>query len=350
VRGGRDCAGEPQTARRASPARVRVDAEAGHYIVNWNASRSGVQPGETYRVRVRVPQRALGHADVRIVRDGREAQRVGPGVVAPLVHQTLPITFRIETGIVGSVTVLPATATMSVGAVQQFSAEVRDLHGAVPSAPVRWASSAGEVATVDAGGLASGVAAGEATITATAQQLTGSAALTVEAAAAAAFVTTGDTRLGAGTTVTLALAGTVNARIDWGDGSVRQVTTPGPHVYDYGVHGVYTVSVTGKVTAYNSLSNGGATSEPAKLVSVDAWGDVGFTGMGSAFRGAVNLVSVPNTSEGLENVTNMPACSGARRRSTSRSGAGTPARSRTWPACSRTRAASTRISPAGAFP
>jgi surface protein len=294
------------TTEGQGPARVRVDAKAEHYLVNWNASLSGVQPGESYRVRVRVPERVLGHADVRIVRDARDAERVGPGVVALVLNQTLPIIFRIETGIVGSVTVSPEQATVSVGASQQFSAEVLDLHGVPLAAPVSWTSSAEAVATVDGNGLASGVAAGGATITATAQHLTGSAALTVETAAAAAFVTTWDTSKGAGNTVTLALAGSVNASIDWGDGSaIQHVTTPGPHVRTYGSDGVYTVSVTGTVTAYNSAGNGGVLAERAKLVSVDAWGDVGFTSMLGAFGDAVNLVSVPGTSEGLENVTNM---------------------------------------------
>lgn len=53
-------------------------------------------------------------------------------------------------------------------------------------------------------------------------------------------------------TVTLALAGTVDAMIDWGDGSpVEYVRSPGPLVHDYDVDGIYTVSVTGNVTAYN---------------------------------------------------------------------------------------------------
>ncbi len=59
------------------------------------------------------------------------------------------------------------------------------------------------------------------------------------------FVTTWDTSLGPGTTVTLALADEVDATIDWGDGTVEAVTTPGPHVHDYGIDGTYTVSVTG---------------------------------------------------------------------------------------------------------
>jgi surface protein len=124
-----------------------------------------------------------------------------------------------------------------------------------------------------------------------------------------AFVTTWDTSLGTGTTVTLALAGDVNATIDWGDGTITEVNTPGPHVHDYGVDGTYTVSVTGSVTAYNSWDNGGGVypsyAEQAKLISVDNWGHVGFTSMYHAFWYCSNLVSVPGTSDGIEAVTNM---------------------------------------------
>ena len=41
-----------------------------------------------------------------------------------------------------------------------------------------------------------------------------------------AFITTWDTTLGVGTKVPLALAGTVDAVIDWGDGTVENVTGP----------------------------------------------------------------------------------------------------------------------------
>ena len=121
-----------------------------------------------------------------------------------------------------------------------------------------------------------------------------------------AFVTTWDTSLRVGTTVTLALAGEVDATIDWGDGSdPNHVTTPGPHTHDYGVDGTYTVSVTGSVTAYNSYDNGGEVSECEKLISVDNWGRLGFTSMYLAFSSCSNLVSVPATSDGIEDVTNM---------------------------------------------
>ena len=119
------------------------------------------------------------------------------------------------------------------------------------------------------------------------------------------FVTTWDTSLGSGTTVTLALAGDVDAVIDWGDGTIEAVTTGGPYVHDYGVDGIYTVSVSGSAGAYNSYNNGGEASERAKLVSVDSWGQLGFTSMYCAFCGCSNLVSVPGTSGGIEAVTDM---------------------------------------------
>ena len=113
-----------------------------------------------------------------------------------------------------------------------------------------------------------------------------------------AFVTTWDTSLGG---VALALAGEVDATIDWGDGDVETVTTPGPHVHDYGSDGIYTVSVTGSAEAYNSMHNGGG----AGMISVDNWGQLGFTSMYGAFYYCSNLVTVPGTSDGIEAVTDM---------------------------------------------
>ncbi len=85
----------------------------------------------------------------------------------------------------------------------------------------------------------------------------------------------------------------------------NHVTTPGTHVHDYGVDGIYTVSVTGSVTAYNSRDNGGSNTERQKLISVDNWGQLGFTSMSYAFWGCINLVSVPDTSEGIEAIADM---------------------------------------------
>jgi surface protein len=118
------------------------------------------------------------------------------------------------------------------------------------------------------------------------------------------FITTWDTSLGPNATVTLALAGTVDATIYWGDGSTSDVTTAGPHTHDYGSDGIYTVSVFGDVSAYNSDTHS-TPEETQKLLTVESWGDLGFEDFSYAFYEASNLTWVPNHSVGIKNVTNM---------------------------------------------
>ncbi|HLK32413.1 MAG TPA: Ig-like domain-containing protein, partial [Terriglobales bacterium] len=67
-----------------------------------------------------------------------------------------------------SINVTPTTASVAVGATQQFTATGVNNDGTQASLhSVTWSSSNSTVATVTAGGLAKGVAAGTATITAT---------------------------------------------------------------------------------------------------------------------------------------------------------------------------------------
>lgn len=159
---------------------VRVDAAAQHYIANWNTPKS-LDPAMFYRVQVFVGAFRLGYADVDVVRTGKEKDAVDrTRFVALIAGQTLPVKFRIETGIAGQVVVSPATASVPVGGTQQFTAVVTDLHGnPIPGAPAAWSTSLAAVASVNATGLATGVATGEATITATSGAASGSATLTV---------------------------------------------------------------------------------------------------------------------------------------------------------------------------
>jgi surface protein len=115
------------------------------------------------------------------------------------------------------------------------------------------------------------------------------------------FETTWDTRLGEGKTVTLGLAGEVDATIYWGDGTFTRLSVPGPYTHEFVKEGVYTVSVTGSVTAYD----GWRIADREKLVSIDSWGDLGFTSLSYAFPETPNLVSAPRTTAGLESVTDM---------------------------------------------
>ena len=83
---------------------------------------------------------------------------------------------------VASVTVSPATATVQIGQTAQLTATPRDASGnPLAGRVVTWLSSATAVATVNGSGLVTGVAAGAATITATSEAHSGSAAVAVAA-------------------------------------------------------------------------------------------------------------------------------------------------------------------------
>src|SRR5256886_11584898 len=76
----------------------------------------------------------------------------------------------------------PASASVAAGGAAQFTASLRDSAGNVLTGqPVTWASSDSTIATINGSGLATAVAAGTATITATSGGVTGAAALTVTA-------------------------------------------------------------------------------------------------------------------------------------------------------------------------
>ncbi|HEY0016496.1 MAG TPA: Ig-like domain-containing protein [Longimicrobium sp.] len=158
-----------------------VQVGTSSYQVNWHTNQFNLDPAKHYRISVYVGTFQLGFADVDVVSSGKELKKVDTQEYIPLQDdRTLPIKFRIETGIAGQVIVTPDSASIPVGGTQQFTATVLDLHGnPIPGATPTWSSSAPAVATVDASGLATGVSPGQATITATYQAASGSATLTV---------------------------------------------------------------------------------------------------------------------------------------------------------------------------
>ena len=89
-----------------------------------------------------------------------------------------------------TVTVAPSTAELTaVDATVQLSTEVLDQYGDVMAGvSVSWSSSAAPAATVDASGLVTAVGNGTATITATAGEASGSAAVSVMQSAASVMV------------------------------------------------------------------------------------------------------------------------------------------------------------------
>ncbi|HTE20912.1 MAG TPA: Ig-like domain-containing protein, partial [Armatimonadota bacterium] len=158
-----------------------VQVGTGSYQVNWHTNQFTLDPTRTYRISAYVGTFRLGFADVDVVSSGKELKNVDTQQYIALQDgRTLPVKFRIERGIAGRVIVSPDSASIPIGATQQFTATVLDLHGnPVASPTVTWSSSSTGVATVDGNGLATGVGAGQATITATSQAASGNATLTV---------------------------------------------------------------------------------------------------------------------------------------------------------------------------
>jgi hypothetical protein len=169
------------TTSGPSGEHVVVKSSESHYMVNWHTRDFDLDLAVTYRIRVRVGTRELGHADMKLIENGSAAKNVNTAEYIPLIDgRTLPIKFRIDTGIPGALTVTPATATVQPGGTQQYTATVTDLHGNVIISPISWSSGAPSIATVSASGLATGVASGTATITATSGGLSGTAQLVVD--------------------------------------------------------------------------------------------------------------------------------------------------------------------------
>ena len=98
-----------------------------------------------------------------------------------------------------SIAVTPATSTISIEGSQQFMATGHYSDGTTQNltSQVTWASSSSAVATIGEGGLAMGVSAGTATISAILTGVTGSATLTVQETMPTLVITT--TSLPAGT-------------------------------------------------------------------------------------------------------------------------------------------------------
>ena len=81
---------------------------------------------------------------------------------------------------VATVTLAPASATLNEGQTQQLTATLKDANGNILTGrSITWSSSNSSAATVSASGLVTGVAAGSATITATSEGQSGTAAITV---------------------------------------------------------------------------------------------------------------------------------------------------------------------------
>jgi uncharacterized protein YjdB len=95
---------------------------------------------------------------------------------------TSAVTVTAVAPVVTTVTVAPTSASILVGATTSLQAAVKDQNGNVMTGQtVSWSSGNSSAATVNSSGVVTGVAAGSATITATASGVSGTSAITVTA-------------------------------------------------------------------------------------------------------------------------------------------------------------------------
>ena len=122
---------------------------------------------------------------------------VGAGsttVTATSEGKTGTVSVTVTPPAIGSVTVAPTTATVSVAFTTQLNATVRDVNGVVVSAAsVTWSSSSPLVASVSQTGVVTGLLPGTATITATSGGKSGTATITVQLAPVATVTVTPST-------------------------------------------------------------------------------------------------------------------------------------------------------------
>ena len=90
--------------------------------------------------------------------------------------------------------------------------------------------------------------------------------------------------------------------MDWGDGIITTVTTNGTQSHTYPASGEYQVSMTGDLSRI-ILGNTGSTA--SKLASIDQWGDIEWSSMEGAFRGASNMEYKAADAPDLSHVTSM---------------------------------------------
>lgn len=155
----------------------RLAVFAGHYVNVGNSLRQAI---ERYN-------RSVGSWDTRVATSAMRFPELNVPVARELPEVTpvdeIPRTIQKLTdgkSEVATVEVTPSEATIEEGQTQQLEAVAKAADGmSVQDVAFTWTSSDESVATIDTSGLGTGVTAGEATITAAANGVSGTAMLTV---------------------------------------------------------------------------------------------------------------------------------------------------------------------------
>ena len=199
---------------------------------------------------------------------------------------------------VASVVVSPATASLVAGQTRQLAATLKDASGnLLTGRTVTWASSNAAVATVDATGLVAAKAAGSATITATSEGKSGTAAISVTAPTKPGKVTD------------LAVAATIDSGVTL---SFTEVTDGAAKPAKYDVRyrtGKFSWSTAASVTRGTCATPmaGSAIGAKRTCTVLGLKPATAYTFQLVAFRGTMNLNAVYGPLSNIVSATTKPA-------------------------------------------
>ncbi len=179
-----------------------------------------------------------------------------------------------------SISLSPASASIAVGATQQFSATAKYSDGSTANvnSSVTWAVSASAIASVNASGLVTAKSSGSTSVSASLSGMKGSATLTVQPPTVTTTVTS-VTVSPAAATIEVGASQQFSATANYSDGSTANVTSTGA---------VWSVSSSAIATI--SSSSGLATGVSAGSATVTA------TYSGVSGSGTLAVTAVPVTS------------------------------------------------------
>jgi uncharacterized protein YjdB len=168
-------------------------------------------------------------------------------------------TLTVTAPVLTLISIGPASPSIAAGTTQQFVATGTYSDGSTQnlSSSATWSSSQTSVATIAAGGLATGVAVGTSAITATSGSITGSTTLTVNQPVLVALaVTPADPSFALGTALQLAATGT------YSDGSTLDLTATA--IWSSATPSVATVSSLGTASSV-ALGSTGVTATSGSI-------------------------------------------------------------------------------------
>ncbi|KAB5491849.1 MULTISPECIES: BspA family leucine-rich repeat surface protein [Flagellimonas] len=96
---------------------------------------------------------------------------------------------------------------------------------------------------------------------------------------------------------------TYDYTIEWGDGTVEELTSNEGASHVYATAGTYTIAIKGEFPYFNTFFDG--VDNAKKLMSIEQWGDIQWKSMQATFLHCENMVYNATDIPDLSNVTNM---------------------------------------------